>query len=647
MPLHKPFDRHFFTVGGSVMKQGGSLNLNKGEIGLFNMDKTTRQGASAVSDLAQISKKTKLELRMGRGDAPMSRSGNVKNFSSFPFQLKDVKKVAVNGPKKDHATVDELIIGYNGIDNNTTLMFEKGDRYKLNVRLSGEAIGFLGYPRATVDIPLFIDAEHCSPYAKLCEACDPCDNLNCIPIIEDTIERLKNFPLRGGTKVSEFVDITPIIKCNGIAPELDTIPHTFYKLMVCDSGDANALSSVRVQIPELALERVNYDGATSTYKALVPEGTELPESFKFEISSLKDCEACLEMQDEIEGGFWYVLNYNDQGEDETSAVSALFDNPIEVVKQASSNFVGVYTVLLEKEFDGDLTAETKVENFDFVGNTKALCEYEYEVPVVWVEAETCYAIEKEYIIDVPDDECGVARLEDLQAFYPELVIEEEGTTGGCQTRYKTKTVTELVCDECDDVFKDFYRSNVPEDFEGRKWKEVVAENGAEGCRCGIRIKGKPFVINPDDCLIDKVGFVNSSTRVEAGGGYITEVRYGEVQTDKPFHTEYLSKATDVTYLGGNLKDLENRSFRFFTGSQRAYDKVTQALKGESSNIDNNSQYVDYVVTIKRSPYFSQSFSGQEDETINYHIMAPLGMHADVEALVNMIAGGAGVEPVRY
>ena len=49
MGLHKSFDRQFVLVGGAVMTNGGSLDLSRGEIGIFDTDNVTENGAIAVS----------------------------------------------------------------------------------------------------------------------------------------------------------------------------------------------------------------------------------------------------------------------------------------------------------------------------------------------------------------------------------------------------------------------------------------------------------------------------------------------------------------------------------------------------------------------------------------------------------------------
>lgn len=551
MALHKPFDRHFFTIEGAVKTDGGSVHLKKGEIGFFNMDSVTKTGAQAVSDFADIKDDTKLEIKMGKGKAPVSRTSSDKSFSTFPFTLKDVQGIKVRKPI-DHTQVDELIVGYNGIDNKTAFNFEVGGQYKLTVRLSGESIGILGYDKAMVDIPVYFDVPYRSPYDPLCVDCEE-GEVHCPSVVEKAVEQFKNFPLKGGIKVSEFVDVTPIIGCTGDR-EVGEIPFTFFTLTLCDAGDQKALAKVERQFPTLDIERVNRDESESTYQVLI------------------------------------------QGE-------AVADLP--------ESFVG-----------------------------------EEDEEVVWVAGETCMASTKDFIIDVPE----AVTLEELEAYYPGLEIAEFKNDaaepvqleGGCQKRFQITVPTNMVCEECDPIFKDTFRGEAPRPFGDRRWKEVISKELLEGCRCGIRIKGKVMELHPDNHLLNEVGFITTSTRVEADGGYISEVRYGYTQVDEPFNIEYLSRAVDSGNLGYNLKDWEDRSYRFFTGVNKGDTLIEKALKGEETHINYKARYLDYVVRIKRSPYFSQSFSGQENETINYHIMVEEGRETEVQTILESLAGAANL-----
>ena len=100
--------------------------------------------------------------------------------------------IRVKTPKETELKVDEVVLGYNGIDNDTTLSFEKGEVHKLMLRLSGDAIGMLGYTGAYVNIPFNFEIDHCSPYGKICDGCDPCEDYPCTHTVEMMVEKIKS-----------------------------------------------------------------------------------------------------------------------------------------------------------------------------------------------------------------------------------------------------------------------------------------------------------------------------------------------------------------------------------------------------------------------------------------------------------------------
>jgi len=85
MGLHKPFDRDLYTIGGAIMKEGYSLNLAKGQFGIFDDSKTSKDGTKAVSSFLGKPKNTTYKLKLGKTDLKVTRSQSNKNYFSFPF----------------------------------------------------------------------------------------------------------------------------------------------------------------------------------------------------------------------------------------------------------------------------------------------------------------------------------------------------------------------------------------------------------------------------------------------------------------------------------------------------------------------------------------------------------------------------------
>lgn len=746
MGLHKPFDRAFYVVGGATMTDGYSLNLTKGQFGIFDIQNTNVNGAKAVNSFLGQPKNKKYELKMGVSDLAVTRSQTNKSFSSFPFSVNNVLDLTVSVPESTEQQVDEVIVGYNGIDEGTAITFKKGDRKKLVLRLEGEPIGLLGYPNG-VDIPVYMDAENCPVLGSDCEDCDPCEAVECLPIVLDAIEKLKRHQLRGGTLVSDYVDITPIRSCE-TSPTITEIPYDFYCLEVCDTGDDSALAMVQAQYPNYKILRVERNGAISKYQFLAPQADGAPADYSQTLPSIiKGCDTCPVGYTEVEGGIMYAVTIEDEGIDVSATIETLANASVGTAIKAEGQNAGVgfYTVVLtemlsDTDFNTFITANPTA-TIEYVGTTVAICNNDTVTDTAWAVCGTCNATTQSYTLDLPDTVCGTDRLAELQSHYPNLTVDfypsdnstrqitlagTSGTanisvagtpylvtfatnltttasnfvtanaalilsatgtivtsngavltftdattgfptiaianvsgnlsgalgavtaiplTGGCQTRYQTTVVSNIVCDECDPIFLDSFNTVAPSPYTNREWK-IVAPTASTDCLCGIKIKGKILEVHPDECLRDELGFVDSSVLVRASGGFLTEVREGIGETvDRPFNVEYKSNYIRRTHLGGNLWNDEDRDRRFFSGEQRHEDRVARLFKGEESNLIGDKQYVDYALTVRRNHY-SQSFSGLENETITYHIQVEVGRHQAVEAILNKLATAAGLNTVK-
>lgn len=218
----------------------------------------------------------------------------------------------------------------------------------------------------------------------------------------------------------------------------------------------------------------------------------------------------------------------------------------------------------------------------------------------------------------------------------------------CQTKYTTTVTTNLVCEECDPIFNDYFTSSAPGNFDIEAWTKVVdtttQPNG--NCECGIVIEAKTFHLVGEEALRDLVGFTESSTLIRASAEYPEEIREGIGRLPKGVTTaRYLSRFIPRTHLGGNLLDLEREGEVYFRGTSTK-DYLGRVLRGETSNIEDQLvQYVQYTLSISSFSH-TQGFAGRTNEDIDYQFWAEVGKHTALENLLNDLAGVAGVDPVK-
>ncbi len=649
MAIHKPYDRHFVSTG-AVKTEGGSLNLALGQLGVFKVNtKHNAQGLEALSNFKNLSKKEKVEIKVGNNTNIVS--------STHPFEIGKIKGLRVSAPQKTEQTVDEVIIGYNGLDESTSITFGVGEFKEISLRLSGEKVGLLGYPEGFVNLTIPLDTKRCSYYAKdKCNGnCDECASVNPLPVLLAGFQRFLNTPLKGGVKVTDLIEYDLIKKCTGAATTLNKVEYKFYELSIVDSGTLEALSAVQSQYPKEKVVRKSRKGNTTTYEILRPSaGVTALAKFKRGVDSfIKDCKDCVAGWNPVEGGFLYTLQTEDENPNTNIEV-------IEGVKAGTIVKGGVtteglysYTFVAEKELAKDKIDEYLDNNKDksvvltLVGKVSSVCKSDAVTEFAWTEKATCNAILQEYILDLPDTKCGADRLDELKAHYGTNEI-TKGITGGCQSRYHIKVLSNVLCDkECDpNTFFDVYKTEAPIPYEGRTW--ILKEELSYGteCKAGLRIRGKKFSIHPSENFRNQIAFTESSVGVEISGGWsndIPELAFDHRST--PFHVEYVSRKAPRTHVGGNMWEFERMGRTYFTGREEHEDPITRFLLGEQSLLPADTQVVDYALLVERE-IFSQGFSQKYNENTEFHILVPIGKHKEVEKLLNLLVSANGIEPVR-
>lgn len=645
MAVHKPWDRPFFVLGGSVMKNGFSLNLAEGQFGIFNMSKQTKKGSTAVENFLGLPKDTMFELKLGH-NRPGGRSLSDKNFSSFPFRLKDVLGVRVSAPVRSEDLVDELIIGYDGIDATKSIQLKYGEEKEIAVKLSGKALEYIGAPGGQVVITVPLSAP--APVGDECTEVDICAPVDMLPIIKDAVEQIKGWD-QFGVNIDNFMEVTPVIKLTGAAagtPGQLLYTHT---INVNDTGDAIALALVQQQYPGEVVVRESRTGITSVYKITSTTASlvDYTQSIK---SVLATCDTCPEEFSLVEGGYLYAIEAQDNGDMLPTPAGA-----VNFTKNGQVNGVGFYTFVAPDILD-DAALQTIIKSFNFagtvalIGDVKAICENKAITTLSWTTDDTSLESTVDtYKIVIPDNECGNSRLAELQAAYADLVITETGVTGGCQREYKTTVNSNFVGEQCDPIFKDTFSSEAPESFDGYQWKKVeVAVDGTTGLY-GIRFKAKKFKLASGEVFREKIGYTEDSVEIQAAGGYIRDfnlgVNYLRNIKDTPYAVTYLSKKTPRTHVAGRMLGDEKVAKAFFSGMHIDYDYMGRILTNNESKIVNlDAQVVDYVISLRRDTY-AQGLSQRVEENIDYHVIVEVGEHKAVEEVINKLAGAAGVDGV--
>jgi hypothetical protein len=476
-------------------------------------------------------------------------------------------------------------------------------------------------------------------------------------VIERAVARLQKETFPGGVPITDAISVK-VVNSDNLA--LSGTPYVFSTLELTDMGDSNSIGLVQAQYPNYRVELTGRDGLVSTYTILHPDSVVLPAYVSSTKSYLKDCEECAAGYALLsEGGVIYSVSIEDEGQNLSTSIDDLpgfvVGSVVKKGQDGNNPARGIYTVVIKNDLTSEdiaaFASTTGIKSTSIitkVGTVREVCYSSATTSTDWIAGKTCYASTEGYKIQLKDDDCDGSRLAELQAYYPELSIfsSMDGMSGGCQSEYFTQVITNLVCEECSDIFLQPFISKAPEDFDFTSW-ELIPEIVDTEAKMGIRLTGKPFTIMPTDISLDQIPFIETSASINVSGGYVEEVNFSfdPVFADI-FKVTRLSRKQDRDSLGYHLLFLEKQSRAFFDGELTHNDNLyAKQVLGEESVIKFDKQYVQYAITVQDSKP-SQSMGRHSDIAMEYSIWAELGQHAEVEAYVNKLAVKAGLDPVQ-
>lgn len=645
--MYKAKDQFFPpVVEGNIKVDGGALNLAVGQVAFVDISKSTNDGVKVLSDFSPIDPSAKLAIRMGEPNDNVSRSEDNKSISTIPFKLQDVVNIYVDAPDREGILVDDFVIGFNGEDG-SEIVLDNGENEVIEVCLKGDLMGMIGLPDskhvATINLTAPLDG------VRATTATPAAGEWTMQEIIENAYTELKNYKLPGNIPITEYVDVMLVnSEFPATIPGTDT---TFYSLTVADKGTESALGAVQAQYPNLDIKKTGYEIDQSTYTVI---STSLPAPYQPSAKfALKGCDVCPAGYTELAQGFVYEVVIEDPT-DATATVQAL--PGAEVGSAVLNDTVGdtnTYSVVTD-----DALTDAEIATFIGANPTASinliaedvadLCASPAPATVVWVEGETCKVDTESYTITLKDTECGESRLAELRAAYPELTITEGATSeSDCQRVYTATGIpTNIVCEECGDIFRDLFVSEAPKMFGATSW--VKAEKTYSGlAKMGIRVRGKRASIAGDEYLRDDMFFFDGSVEISLVGGYPTYTNesylYG---TNDRFTVKYFSRKADAQNLGGNLRKFEEEAQMHFRGRDRYVgNNYAKIATGQETRLEPLAQYIVYSITIAPHKYVS-NFQQPQNGAFTYHFIVPMGKQEAFEGVVNKLASAAGLPQVQ-
>lgn len=420
MGLFKAYDTHFVTVDGLTKTSGGGANLANGQVAFVNLSKgATKQGAVIEGDFDNISKRDKLQLRMGKPQVGVSRSLNDKPYTSpYSFTLDEIVGVRVDAPKMQGQKVDDFILGYDGTAG-TEIDLDNGDNFAIQLALSGNALGRLGYKGQNTIVQVQVEAPN--EGTKATTAVPNAGEWTVEEIVENAVEEFKRYKLLGDVPLTDLVDIIAVNDTN-----VASVPNTqFYNLALEVDGTFADLGRVQAQYPTLEVVQSDINADFVTYTVIAES---LPAAYVTTGNSiLKGCADCPAGYTELNDGFVYQV-VMDGPTDQTATVQAIPGaEALSAVLNATNDGQTFYSVvtddaLTQAEIDAYLTANLGSSIELIAEDVVDFCQNTATTSTVWVAGANCEAKTETYTIRLADDECGSDKLTELQAAYEDLTV---------------------------------------------------------------------------------------------------------------------------------------------------------------------------------------------------------------------------------
>ena len=225
------------------------------------------------------------------------------------------------------------------------------------------------------------------------------------------------------------------------------------------------------------------------------------------------------------------------------------------------------------------------------------------------------------------------------------------SVGGCKRAYSTYVPTNLVCEECSDIFLQPFYATAPETFQGVAWEELITTFD-ENAKMGIFVKGKPFYIQPETHEEDFVPYVETSLKVKSmsfgargslllnydGNIYDPNTEFAEVRK--------LQYAQDVNNNAQSLFGAERIGNQHFANKPiHKKNLFARANMSQERLLQYSKKYVQYAIKYQDNG-LSQMGGSRSDITHEFRIIVEYGKHVALQDTLNSLAGKLGLDAVN-
>ena len=420
----------------------------------------------------------------------------LRNELNSELSFKSQPYLNINAIKSQVFTKDDktnvYYLGYNGLDDCKSLVFECGKTYEFDVYVKGRAVrNIFGQEMREV---IQVTTPCCTP----CTDGDCAETIECNVVIDELVRNF-NDPNR---LISRFYTAEKVVTC-ATTPTPDTQTFTKYCLTVCDNGDEIALANVQNQVSS-SYSKVTVKERNAPYTTYevteVTSGAGTPSAFVQDATVLQNCSECPSGFTLVGGGFAYLIEVDQASSAESSLATLQALNGFSTLTSRSltgwSVGVGTYYVTSSALLT-TTTADAKI--LKYLGATQDTCTQDTAITSVWFECGECYAVERTMFVTFGANDCDpsaniLAAWTDYLDENPTLTEDTEIALSedGCFWRGSVVQPSNCIEDGCDTVGVPVWET-LPT-LLGFVWEEepCVTEDLPTGCSCGIKFTGRSF-----------------------------------------------------------------------------------------------------------------------------------------------------------
>lgn len=623
---HQSYRDVLVSNNPALLKSGFTDALAVGQLGIFLYDPKKDQVAVYPPNYATV---RAIQIIQGTPELPGNLLGAVANASDRSKPIKGKKITGWSGRKAERGQNQKVTLGFDGVDTTKNLTALCEQSKTVFVKLSGGPIDEIFHTKGKGYVRQY------NIFSGCCDDCgDDCAQVSAEAMADDLINQIQNDPILSlGTRTGN--KLIRVSKLSDVAPVADSTC-TEYLLSICDNGDDTSLGLVQSQFGGSVVIRKSRVGSDSVYSLIQDSDLDAPADFSNAgLTLISDCAVCPSGSGyvTVEAGFAYEITRQDAG-DEDALATLRADYGIEgdetSVRPNYQFGQSTYIVVSATE----LTA-VGTDTIQFLGETRNSCVLATPTEIAWVAGDEYNRFNRTYTITLNDNVCGVSRLAELQAAFPDLVI-SESAAGECVRTFTTEVPSNCVAPGCPPDAPNWV---APDAFQGIQW--VAGANPLSGAtNVGVLFESAFVDRVANECAFDY-------WRYDAEPIFIEISQHSQDYNDKPtvcaeeWPVTVIQEAKLPIGVGSRVREEE----AFFKGYRREYrdaNPIVREMQNSILQTDPNKFYDQYTLAFQFD-YNQGWFSDKETDQYRLEVYFPEGQGKEFEAAINSYITSVGID----